>query len=71
MNAKQLQSEIEATLMRNLEILCEVGGPIKSDLEMAILNAVRAMLKASAANLAQIYAPRIQDEPDELLHGEL
>lgn len=57
MNAKQLQSEIEETLMRNFKILQE-----SSRWEIIRSDDFADMLRASAANLAQIYADRISDD---------
>lgn len=57
MNAKQLQSEIEETLMRNFKILQE-----SARWEIISSDDFADMLRASAANLAQIYADRISDD---------
>ena len=58
MNAKQLQSEIVETMLRNLRILREQnGGPLDVDADD-----LAAMMVAIAANLAQVYAHRIADE---------
>jgi hypothetical protein len=57
MNANQMQKEIEETLIRNLRILQEAVDA--SELRVSY---VEAMLKACAANLAQVYADRVVDE---------
>lgn len=58
MNAKQLQSEICDTMLRNFEILRDA----QQDRDVMPADDVAAMLMAIAANIAQMYAERISDE---------
>lgn len=50
-----LHAEIESTLLRNLAILVEDSGT-----PFLPVSAVEAMLKACAANLAQVFAGRVK-----------
>ena len=54
MNAKKLQAEIEETLLRNFKILQE-----SARREIISSDDFADMLRASAANLAQVYADRV------------
>lgn len=54
MNAKQMQAEIEETLLRNFKILQE-----SARWEIISSDDFADMLRASAANLAQVYADRV------------
>jgi hypothetical protein len=56
--AKRLQAEIEATLLRNLAILIEHTGCTERGNITVKTADVESMLRACAANLAMVLAPR-------------
>lgn len=70
MNKKQLANEINESLQRNAGMLFRETVWSSSTVDSAEA-LIGNMLKACANNIAEVYADRIQDEPDELLHGPL
>ncbi len=71
MNVKQLQAEIGETLLRNLSILKDAVEGRKnvsrdsSGFVMLPESEVYDMLRATAANLAQVYAHRVAEDDVE------
>lgn len=63
MKAKDMQTELELMVSRNLKILVDDAGEASiNGIRYVATSDVRAMLKAIAANIAQAYAGRVHRE---------